>query len=138
MADIDWSNNESDFEYLEADFVELEWDPEPEPDVLPQASQPRASDMHKQERNAIEEVVECMNHNGLRLDMLVHALCYGNPLCSSDNGKLKAARNQLMKSPKLSTILNNLHTPPSYTGSHPEATSMTLNEWAWNHVMKLA
>lgn len=78
-----------------------------------------------------------MNQNGLRLDKFVLALCYGNSLCSSDNSALKEARRQLMKSPALPTILNNLHTPPSYTGARPEAASKTLDNWVWNHTTKL-
>ncbi|KDN44988.1 hypothetical protein RSAG8_05161, partial [Rhizoctonia solani AG-8 WAC10335] len=140
MADFDNSGYESDFDYHEDDFLEPEWDPEPEPDVLPrvQISQPQASNEQEKEYTAVKRVVECMNQNGLRLDKLVLALCYGNSHCSSDNSALKEARLQLMKSPVLPTILNNLHTPPSYNGARPEATSKVLDNWAWNHTTKLA
>ncbi|KDN39293.1 hypothetical protein RSAG8_08928, partial [Rhizoctonia solani AG-8 WAC10335] len=52
--------------------------------------------------------------------------------------RVREARRQLMKSAALSTILNNLHTPPSYAGARPEAASKTLDNWAWNHTTKLA
>ncbi|KAF8669454.1 hypothetical protein RHS04_08862, partial [Rhizoctonia solani] len=129
---------QSDFDYTEEDFAEPEWDPKPKPDVLPRVPASQALDTHRQEHAAIEEVVECMSRNLIRLDTLVFAICYGNPLCSLDNGKLKAERNQLMKSSKLPTILDHLHTPPSYTGSRPEAALKTLDEWAWKHVAKLS
>ncbi|CAE7104953.1 unnamed protein product [Rhizoctonia solani] len=138
MTESDIGDYDSDFEYPEEDFVEPEWDPEPEPDILPRIPPSQPSDAQKREHAAIEEVVECMNRNGIRFDTLVYALCYGNPLCSSDNGKLKVARNQLMKSSKLPTILDHLHTPPSYTGARPEAASKTLDEWSWKHVTKLS
>ncbi|EUC60284.1 hypothetical protein RSOL_335380, partial [Rhizoctonia solani AG-3 Rhs1AP] len=98
MSESDSSEYDSDLEYPEEDFAEPEWDPKPEPGVLPGVPPSQTSDVHRQEYAVIEKVMECINKNGIRLDTLVYALCYENPLCSSDNGKLKAARNQLMKS----------------------------------------
>ncbi|CAE6413049.1 unnamed protein product [Rhizoctonia solani] len=43
-----------------------------------------------------------------------------------------------MKSPLLPKILDKLHTPPKYTGARPKAASKTLDEWAWNHTVRLS
>ncbi|KDN36531.1 hypothetical protein RSAG8_10778, partial [Rhizoctonia solani AG-8 WAC10335] len=58
---------ESDFGYHEVDFLEPEWDPEPESDVLPrvQIPQPQASNEQEKEYTAVKRVVECVNQNGL-------------------------------------------------------------------------
>ncbi|GAB1526591.1 hypothetical protein RhiTH_009759 [Rhizoctonia solani] len=43
-----------------------------------------------------------------------------------------------MKSPLLPKILDKLHTPPKYTGARPKAASKALDEWAWNHTVRLS
>ncbi|KAG8755621.1 hypothetical protein FRC11_005911, partial [Ceratobasidium sp. 423] len=142
MSHINETASDIDYEYPDDENLDAEWDPEPELDKPPRDPEPEATTQHQEQYEAILVVVNLMNEHGLRLDTLVHALCYGNPLCTAESGSkqkpLKTARNELMKSPLLPKILNNLHTPPCYMGRHPQAASKALNQWAWNHTIRLS
>jgi hypothetical protein len=144
MSDIEENASDIDYDYLGNDLSDAEWDLEPEPDEPPQGPRPEATAQQQQEYEAVLAVVECMDRNGIKLDTLLYAWCYGNPLCAAESKAkdakqpLKSAWRELMQSPLLPIILNNLHTPPHYTGAHPKAASMVLDQWAWNHTVRLS
>ncbi|CUA68570.1 Callose synthase 2 [Rhizoctonia solani] len=144
MSDIDETTSDIDYEYTDDDITDIDWDLEPESDEPPHNPEPEATTHHREEYEAVLAVVDCMNQHGLKLDTFVYALCYGNPLCTAESDAkdakrpLKNARRELMKSPLLPKILNNLHTPPHYTGTRPKAASEALDRWAWSHVVRLS
>ncbi|EUC55257.1 hypothetical protein RSOL_105110, partial [Rhizoctonia solani AG-3 Rhs1AP] len=144
MSDIDENAFDIDYDYPENDITDIDWDLEPESDEPPRDPEPEATTQHQKEYEAVLTVVDCINQCGLKLDDFVYALCYGNPLCTAESDAkdakrpLKNARRELMKSPLLPKILNNLHTPPRYTGARPQAASKALDRWAWNHAVRLS
>ncbi|CEL60178.1 hypothetical protein RSOLAG1IB_09416 [Rhizoctonia solani AG-1 IB] len=144
MSDINDSASDIDYDYSSNDNLDVDWDLESEMDEPPKDPEPTATTKHQKEYEAALAIVNCMNQNGLSLDELVYALCYGNPLCTTESEAkdakrpLKTARRELMKSPLLPKIPDNLHTPPNYSGARPQAATKTLDRWAWNHTVRLS
>lgn len=137
MADID----EIDIENLSdasEPFIDEDWDLEPEDLPNPPRDNIPPSDAKSEARyQAIRKVCECLSNQKLDLDVFLHGLCYGNDKAVADT-LTKKCRRQLMTSALLPEILDNLHTPPRYSGTRPKAASATLDCWAWKHVIRQA
>ncbi|KAG8694290.1 hypothetical protein FRC08_008582 [Ceratobasidium sp. 394] len=125
-----------DVDYPEED-IPADWDLEPEPELLPNPDVPRVPTNEEAEYGAVKAVIQCLRSHGLKLDEFLDALCWGNPQCVGDL-EMREVRHQLVRSPRLPSILDQLHTPINYTGKRPQAAAAVLNQWAWRHAMQLA
>jgi ribosomal protein S24E len=125
--------NDSDEE-----FEEETWDLGPEPLAdLPDPAGAHADLSNQGRFESIFAVADLLKTLGLRLDDFLHDLCYGNSEAVS-NPITKECQRQLMSSTLLPSILNNLHTPPRYTGARPMAASVILGTWTREHATCLA
>ncbi|KAG8696910.1 hypothetical protein FRC08_006849 [Ceratobasidium sp. 394] len=134
LGDIDYDRLSD----ASGDFVAEDWDLESEAEAEPYPNEPVPNDdaaeaLHR----SILTVVRCLEDQNLRLDEFLVGLCYGNKP-SIEHSATKRCRNQLMSSPRLPTILDNLHTPSHYTGALPKAARSTLDRWAWRLVVRQA
>lgn len=137
MADIDEFEMDNLSDTSEP-FIDEDWDLEPEDLPNPASHNTSASEGNAEAQyQSIRKVCECLRDQKLDLGVFLHGLCYGNDKSVGDT-LIKECRRQLMSSPLLSEILDNLHTPPRYSGARPKAASATLDRWAWKHIIRQA
>ncbi|KAG8770018.1 hypothetical protein FRC12_004567 [Ceratobasidium sp. 428] len=130
MSAIHDFNLESNSGDVGAKFVEEDLDFESKPASTP--SNKASSLLTKFQ--TILDICMCLWHHVMKIDAFLLGLCYRNERSVTDT-TMKKYRGQLMGSHLLPRILNNLHTPPNYTGSCPKAAQAKLENWAWEHVI---